>query len=168
MSWKDLHGVQDRVAAFDQEHSVGGEPVSFRGWTFFPDGCTRDSNPLGLLVEPTDPRELAKNKARYREIIAAVAAQMFESRKREIQDHLRAITAVRGVMESPPPVPTQELEAELTELRDRALQARAAHHAAEKELASLAPPQDRDRQEKTDACKATATDALLKLADISL
>lgn len=48
----DNFGVTARIRAFDQRN--GGNAVLFNGWFYYPNGATRDGEPLGPLIDPSE------------------------------------------------------------------------------------------------------------------
>ena len=149
-------GVVGRVRAFDDEH---GDSIQYEGWIFYSDGAARETNPQGVLKSPpTDPWELAKKIASFRELVYAYAADKFRTAKQQAGANLRGALSYQGRCGAPPDA--QVAVAELEELRDAARSARDKFTAAQKAVEAAKPDHLKAREDQ-DAGHRQATEKLL-------
>jgi len=79
----DKFGVAGRINEFDQRN--GGDPVFYQDCFFYRNGAYRDSNPLGLLADPsTDEYTRLGNIVRYHQGRLAEAVREFDSLKEQL------------------------------------------------------------------------------------
>ena len=74
-----------RLERFHIEH--GGKPIKFGGVWIYEDGATREENPMGMAMEPSNnPRELWRVLLKYREEAFKRAVKAFNELKELLED----------------------------------------------------------------------------------
>ncbi|NIA07354.1 MAG: hypothetical protein GWP14_06925 [Actinobacteria bacterium] len=168
--WQDYTSIGDRVEAFDDEHENPNRPAIKRGgWLYFHTGAKREVNPHGPLMDPpTDPRELERAKAIYLKLVFDQASSRFSERKYDIEHGLATCVNAPGLINAPPQIDEKAMVAELTELRDKVRNAHRAYMRAQDAIDEMAPDSEKQRQERDQAARQTAREALSRVASIRL
>jgi len=130
---------------FDKRH--GGNPIldENRCWLYFPDGCYRETNPLGARVEPKDPYRRAGFAVAYYQAKLELAIDEFTRFKRNLLSRTNAAT--KGTKAMPPP--DQRAIQRLKDLQKK-VNACSAELEEAREKMELVKPEAMKRQEQGD------------------
>lgn len=132
----DYGAVNQRIAEFDKRH---GASVYDEGWIRFEDGAVRESNPLGLMMEPPDDHwERSKRKLIHRKIVFQRALRAFDERRQHYISHTRANLNNQQFC-GPALVAAEVAETELAELKQAVRAAQEGLARAEAEVEANKP-----------------------------
>ena len=76
--------VTHNVSQFDAEHTADGPAVVDGSWVYYPDGATREVNPLGALQQPPAREDFrTKRIAHYYGVVMERLAEEFDEAKEQ-------------------------------------------------------------------------------------
>ena len=169
-NWQDYQNVGDRLQAFDDENeNQNCSAIKSGAWLYFHTGARREVNPYGPFIDPPeDPRELAKAQAIYLKLVFNRASYRFSERKRDIEHGLASCANTPGLINATPNIDETAITAELTELRDQVHQAHQAYMTVRDAIDETVPDSEKQRQERDQAARQSAREALSRVASIRL
>jgi len=150
-------------------HEHGPEHLLIDGWIFYPDGATREEDPMGMLMNPpTDEKDLTKHKLIYQKEILRRLTNKFAEMKSELAQQANMAAKTTSTTRMGVSAPTQQQIQELEKLAEKVRKQQIEVKALQEKYDDLVMPrEERQRREEFAAETAQAgRDAMNKISEI--